>query len=119
MKYKRIDRINEVILEEISDILLKEIKDPRIGFVTLTGVKTSDDFSHARVSVSIIGEEDKRESAIKGLKSASGFIRLLLKKRMSLRRIPDLEFVYDSSIEYGDRINKILHKLKDEEKWEE
>ncbi|OGL41756.1 MAG: ribosome-binding factor A [Candidatus Schekmanbacteria bacterium RIFCSPHIGHO2_02_FULL_38_11] len=118
MNYKRVDRINELILEEISDILLKEIKDPRIGFVTITGVETSVDLSYAKVSVSIIGEQEKRESGIEGLKSASGYIRLLLKKRISVRRIPEIEFVYDSSIEYGDRINKILQKLKNEEEWE-
>jgi len=118
MRYKRVDRVNDLIQAELSDILLKETKDPRIGFITITSVETTDDLSHAKVFVSIMGEEKEKDLAIQGLRSASGYIRLRLKKRVKLHRIPQIEFVYDSSIEYGDRINKILQKLREEENWE-
>jgi ribosome-binding factor A len=118
MSYKRIERVNEFIQEEVSDILFKEIKDPRIGFITITAVETAYDLSHAKIFVSIMEEEKEREETIRGLRSATGYVRLRLKKRTKLRRIPEIEFVYDSSIEYGDRIDRILHELKKKESWE-
>ncbi|OGL45793.1 MAG: ribosome-binding factor A [Candidatus Schekmanbacteria bacterium RBG_16_38_11] len=119
MRYKRIDRINELLHEEVADILFKEIKDPRIGFITITAVETTYDLSHAKVFVSIMGEEKDRELTIQGLKSATGYLRAKLKKRVNFHRIPEIEFICDSSIEYGDRIDRILQELKKKESWED
>ena len=118
MRYKRIDRINELLHEEVADILFKEIKDPRIGFITITAVEATYDLSHAKVFVSIMGEEKDRELTIQGLKSATGYLKAKLKKRVNFHRIPEIEFVYDPSIEYGDRIDRILQELKKKESWE-
>ena len=118
MNYKRTERVNELLQEEISEILLREIKDPRIGFITITNAKTASDLSHIKVFVSILGDEGERNLTLMGLRSASGYIRQLLKKRINLRKIPEIKFVYDPSIEQGDRINRILQELKEKESWE-
>ncbi|RMF97684.1 MAG: 30S ribosome-binding factor RbfA [Candidatus Schekmanbacteria bacterium] len=111
--FSRIDRVNSLIRDEISIIIAREVKDPRIRMVTITSVETTKDLSLSKVFFSSVTEENKEE-LIKGLESASGFIRKCLKKNLVLKRIPQLAFVYDSSAEYGDKINNILKSLKDE-----
>ncbi|MBI5376862.1 MAG: 30S ribosome-binding factor RbfA [Candidatus Schekmanbacteria bacterium] len=115
MSSRRTGRLNVLFREEISTIILREVKDPRIGFVTITSVDVSADLSLAKIYFSAITEESNREKIVKGLQSAAPFIRSSLKKKLSLKRIPMLEFIYDMSLEYGDRIDKILKNLKDED----
>lgn len=107
--YKRTDRVGDLIRAEIADILMKKIKDPRIGFVTLTEVDVSPDLRHAKVFFS---ELTAQPPTMEGLTSAVGFIRSELKKRLYLRYIPDLVFCRDDSIERGARMATLLDELK-------
>jgi ribosome-binding factor A len=102
--------------QEIADILMRKIKDPRIGFVTVTEVEVADDLRNAKVFVSVYGSE--KAATLKGLESASPFIRSELGKRMRMKFIPELLFRYDDSVERGAHINELLHEIqeKDEEK---
>ncbi|MHB8172997.1 MAG: 30S ribosome-binding factor RbfA [Nitrospirota bacterium] len=115
--YKRADRVSEQIRAELSDILLRKTKDPRIGFVTITRVKLSDDLQNARVFVSIIGDEARKKEALKGLKSGAHFMRSELGHRLRLRTAPELFFQLDESIEKGAKVLDLLRGLdiKDDE----
>lgn len=110
----RIERINEALKEEISRIIQREVKDPRLEFVTLTGVEITKDLQHAKVYFSVLGEEDKRAEAQEGLESARGFIRRLIGQRIRMRYTPEINFVFDSSIVYGARMEEEFRKIKDE-----
>ncbi len=115
MEYKRADRVNELLLEEIS-ILVQKLKDPRIGFVTITGVDVTDDLRHAKVYVSVMGDdEDVRAQTLEGLHSAAGFIRRELGHVLTLRRIPALAFRYDASVEQGARMDALLRNIMNNE----
>lgn len=109
----RIERINELLLQEISGLLLREVKDPRLqAFITVTHVDTSADLKSAQVFVSILGSEEERVEALKGLSSASGFLRKELSTRLTLRYVPQLIFHFDSSIERGARLLEIMEKVR-------
>ncbi|MBI2831818.1 MAG: 30S ribosome-binding factor RbfA [Chloroflexi bacterium] len=113
---RRIERVNSVIRKELSELLQRHVKDPRLGcLVSVTDVSTSPDLSYAKVLVSCIGSEIDKKEIVKALTSASGFLRNELGKRLSLRRVPELDFEWDSSIERGDRILKLLDEVKAEE----
>ncbi|MDY7033914.1 MAG: 30S ribosome-binding factor RbfA [Thermodesulfobacteriota bacterium] len=112
MEYKRADRVSDLLREEIARMLLREVKDPRIGFVTITDVEVSDDLRSAKVFFSMVGSEMELEKAMKGLNSASRFIKRKLGKRLRMRYIPDIVFKFDRSLEYGSHINGILKELK-------
>ncbi len=99
---------------EIADILMRKIKDPRIGFVTVTGVDVSDDLRNAKVFVSIYG--GSKEDTLKGLDSASAFIRSELGRRMRLRLVPEILFRFDETVERGAHLMDILRDIKKEEK---
>lgn len=115
MQGRRIDRIEEQIRIELSEIIEREIADPRIGLVTVTGAKVSPDLAHARIFVTVLGGEDQKKKTIAGLKSAAGYIRRSLSKRLHhLRRIPDLTFDYDEAVEKSIRIEELLDKIKPE-----
>ena len=103
--------------EEVAYILMHKIKDPRIGFVTVTGVDLSDDLRHAKIFVSIYKEEEG-ETTLKAIEAAKGFIRRELGKRMSLRFIPELFFRLDKSIEYGAKIDRILKEISNGQRTE-
>jgi len=111
MEFKRADRVGELIRAEIMDIFLRKMKDPRVGFATVTLVKVSDDLKNARVFVSVMGSPDEKKQTMKGLKSASHFIRSELGRRLKLRSTPELSFVIDESIERGDKTLELLKKL--------
>ena len=100
-----------MIQQEISELLVRKIKDPRLELVTITGVKVSPDLKLARVYFSRFGNPDEIRRGLEGLQSATGFIKRELGQRMKLRRVPDLEFVHDTSFEYGDRIESLLKNL--------
>lgn len=103
-------RVAEAIKEEISDIIHHGIKDPRVGFASITAVEVSRDFRHAKVFVSVLGDEVQKADTIKGLESASGFIRSELGKRVRLHHTPEILFRLDESIEHSVRITRILRE---------
>lgn len=109
------ERISDALIEQISMILETEVKNKDIKFVTITDVKVSNDLSYAKVYYTVLDDNKKKETA-KALKSASGFIRHSLRDRVDIRQIPELDFVYDESIEYGNKIENILENLKDDDK---
>jgi len=110
--HKRVDRIGELIKEELSMLLLREVRDPRIGFITLTGVKMSGDLRLAKVYFSMIGSEEDRCSTLEGLGKAKGYLKRELAKRLNLRCMPDIIFYFDTSVEYGERIESIIRRIK-------
>lgn len=107
----RVGRVSEQIKKELSHIIQQELKDPRIGFITVTGVETTGDLSQARVYLSVLGSDDQKEATLKALASGTGFLRSELGKRMKLRHTPELLFKFDSSIEYGSRIESLLEDI--------
>lgn len=111
LPYKRSDRVSDLIREEVADIIMYKLKDPRIGFVTVTGVDLSDDLKLAKVYVSILNEKD-RELTLEILNSSKYFIRSSLTKRLKMKFIPSIEFRQDTSIEYGFKIDKLLKEIK-------
>lgn len=111
MSGSRRERIQEEIKKIVSHILQQEVKDPNVGFVTVTSVELSGDFRHAKVFVSILDDKQKQRETLAGLEKATGFIRSELGKQIRLRHVPELVFVFDESIEHGDHINKLLKEL--------
>jgi ribosome-binding factor A len=103
-------RVNEAMREVLSDAIATEIKDPRVGFVTVTGVKTSPDLRHARVYVSVLGDEPTREGSLDGLRSAHGFLQHRLASELRLKHTPALAFEYDDTVDRGMRISELLDK---------
>jgi ribosome-binding factor A len=106
----KIDRLNSTFVKEISYILQNEIKDPNINFVTVTGCEITSDLSFAKVFVTIFDKE-KKDETMKSLDGAKSFIRGELSKRVEIRHTPELRFVFDDSIEYGNKIDKIIEDL--------
>ena len=108
----KIERINSAMIKELSYILANEIKDQDLKFVTITDVKVTNDLSFAKVYFTVFNKDIKE--TLKAFKNATGFIKKELADRMEIRHIPDLEFVYDESIAYGNKIEKIIEKIKEE-----
>ncbi len=107
-------RVNEALREVLSEAL-PELKDPRIGFVTVTGVETSPDLRHARVFVSVLGSERKRERTLAGLAAAHGVLQARVARELRLKRTPQLAFEYDPSVERGVRMSKLIDELAPDE----
>lgn len=113
---RRIDRLNELFREEISDVLRRQVKDPRLSvFLTVTQVDIAPDLSHARVYVSVMGSDEAKQTALQGLDAASPFIRHELGNRLSLRRIPHLAFKQDESIEKAAHVLDLLDEAGHDE----
>jgi len=113
MQGRRVDRIEEQLRIELSDILERELQDPRVHFVTVTHVKVSPDLGQARVFISVLGGADERKKALQGLRSAASFVRRSLSKRLHhLRKIPELAFDYDEALEKANRIEELLDQIK-------
>ena len=111
--YRRSDRVGDLLRKEIAGMMLHgEIKDPRVGFVTITHVKMSPDLKEARVYFSLIGSDADKEESRKGLESASGYIRRALAKRLDLKYIPHLSFAFDDTLEYSDHIEQVIREIK-------
>jgi ribosome-binding factor A len=104
----RMRRVNETIKEILGDAIATELKDPRIGFVTVTGVDTSADLRSARVYVSVLGDHAERDRSLAGLRSSHGVLQRKIADAMRLKRTPTLTFEYDESVERGDRISRLL-----------
>ncbi|NOZ25207.1 MAG: 30S ribosome-binding factor RbfA [Nitrospirae bacterium] len=117
LPYKRSKRVGDLLREEIADIVMRRVKDPRLGFLTVTSVEVTDDLKIARVYVSVLKKADT-ESTLSILSSARGFIRSELRKRVRMKVLPALEFRVDESIEYGARIDELLNRIRREEEGE-
>ena len=116
MQGRRVDRIEEQLRIELSEILERQVQDPRVRLVTVTHVKVSPDLRHARVYVSSLGGQDERKKILQGLKSAASYARRSLGQRLHhLRRIPELTFDYDDTLEKEMRIEQLLDQIKTEQ----
>ena len=114
LPYKRSQRVSDLIREEVADIVMYKLKDPRIGFVTVTGVDMSADLKTAKVFISALRPEE-RDSTVEVLNESKKFIRSLLAKRLKMKFIPTLEFRLDTSIDYGFKIDRLLREIKDKD----
>ena len=113
--YRRADRVADLLKEEISQMLLKEVKDPRIGFVTITGVEVSKDLQVAKVFYTVLGDTAQVKESDEALSRVSHYIKRQLGKRLRMRYIPDVIFKYDHSLEYGAKIDSILEHIRSPE----
>lgn len=111
----RIEKVQELIKQEVSQIILKELKDPRIGFVTVTQVDVTGDLRSAKIYVSLMGSEEQIKDCWDGLQKALGYIRREIGKRIRLRCTPELSFQLDKSLDYSVHIQELLSKIKDDE----
>ncbi|NGP44087.1 30S ribosome-binding factor RbfA [Bacillaceae bacterium SIJ1] len=109
----RANRVAEQMKKELGDILSRKIKDPRVGFVTVTDVEVSGDLQLSTVYISVLGDDEKKQDTLQGLLKAKGFIRSEIGQRIRLRKTPELTFEFDESIEYGNRIEHLLADLND------
>lgn len=116
-QYKRSERFNTLLQEEISQILQRELKDPRVGFVSVTRVSTTEDLRSAKVYVSLLDETQAKDT-LAGLAHAAGMIRGELRNRIRARRIPELRFLHDTTIAYSVHIAQVLEDLKHERREE-
>jgi len=111
---QRTDRLDSQIRQELMDLLQREMKDPRLGFATITRVETARDLGHARVWVSVLGTDLERERSMGALRVATPWLRRKLGERLSLRHVPELTIRQDDSIESGDRVLRIIQELEEE-----
>lgn len=112
MANRRIERLNEQLKRELTDVLLNEVRDPRVGRVTITEVRATPDLYHARVFVTSLGDENERAQALEGLGAASAYIRGELGRRLHVRRIPELAFEWDETLEHARRIESLLREVR-------
>jgi len=111
---RRPEQVGEIVRQVLAEAIAREVRDPRVGFVTVTRVDVSGDLSHANVFIMAQGEEPEREKALEGLKSAAGFLRGKVAKALATRTIPELHFQLDRGLEHAARINAVLADLKRE-----
>lgn len=111
---RRTSRVEEASREVLAEVLAREVKDPRVGFVTITGVKVSPDLRQARVTVSVLGEDDEVDRSMAGLASAKGYLRSALGKHLRLKYLPEIEFVLDHQSEDALRLAGLLREVADE-----
>ncbi|TFE02801.1 30S ribosome-binding factor RbfA [Jeotgalibacillus salarius] len=111
----RSNRVGEQMKKELGDIIGRKMKDPRIGFVTVTDVEVTGDLQQATVYITVLGDEEQRENTLRGLAKAKGFIRSEIGQRIRLRKTPELLFEFDESIETGNRIESLIRDLKERE----
>jgi ribosome-binding factor A len=104
-------RVGEQMKKELGEIIGRKIQDPRIGFVTVTDVEVTGDLQQAKVFISVLGDDEQKENTLKGLAKAKGFIRSEIGQRIRLRKTPEISFEFDESINYGNRIDTLLHEI--------
>jgi ribosome-binding factor A len=110
MEYSRSDRVGDLLLELVSQLLMREVNDPRIRAVTLTGAEVSKDLRHAKIYFNLLTGSEKKTEVLAGLRSATGFIRGKVAKDLKLRIVPTIEFVYDDTEDRARRIDELLKK---------
>jgi ribosome-binding factor A len=108
---RRTERLGHQIRVELAELIARQVKDPRIGFATVTRVELSADLHHARVFVSVLGNPEEQKNNLEGLSSAAGFLRHEIGHRLALRRSPDLSFILDHGVEAGEKIEMLLQQL--------
>ncbi|MGM9924090.1 MAG: 30S ribosome-binding factor RbfA [Bacillus sp. (in: firmicutes)] len=111
----RANRVGEQMKKELTEIIGRKLKDPRIGFVTVTDVRVTGDLQQATVYVSVLGNEEQKQNTLIGLSKAKGFIRSEIGKRIRLRITPEITFEWDESLEYGQRIENLIHQIHTED----
>jgi ribosome-binding factor A len=111
---RRPEQVAETLRQVIADALTREVRDPRVGFVTLTGVLVTNDLSHARIMVTVPGEEADKTRALEGLQSAAGFLRSRVARSLTTRSVPELHFELDRGLEHAARINELLNGIRRE-----
>jgi ribosome-binding factor A len=109
---RRPEQIAETVRQVVAEVLAREVRDPRVGFVTVTAVQVSGDLSHARVQVSVMGDDAEKARALEGLRSAGGFLRTRLTKVLSTRTVPELAFEIDRGLDHATRINELLADIR-------
>lgn len=114
-RVRRTDRLNEQLRQEVSLLLRGEVRDPRVGLVTITAVESSPELDHAKIYFTLLGDEAEKEEALVGLRSAASFLRRELGKRLHMRRIPELHFEVDRVLEQAGRIEDLLRQVRPEE----
>lgn len=115
MSNVRANRVAEQMKKEVSEIIQRELKDPRIGFITVTDVDVTGDLQQAKIFITVYGEEEERRKTFDGLEKAKGFIRSETGKRIQLRKTPEISFEFDESIERGNRIETLIREMKEKE----
>jgi ribosome-binding factor A len=110
MSSDRMRRVDEAVRQVVGDAVAHDLKDPRIGFVTVTDVKTSPDLRHARVYVSVLGDRKKREASVDGLKSAHGYLQRRLAGELRMKNTPELQFVLDETTENAFRLERLIQR---------
>jgi ribosome-binding factor A len=113
MSAERMRRVDEAMREVLSDVLTHDLKDPRVGFVTVTDVKTSPDLRHARVYVSVLGDPEAVEASLEGLRSAHGYLQGRVGSELRLKNTPALQFIHDDTAERAQRLERILKDRED------
>ncbi len=109
------DRIEAIIQKEVSSIIQMELKDPKLGFITITDVTVTNDLSIAKIYVTFLGKNYNQEKGMEALERSKGFIRNLLAKKLKVRKCPELHFVLDTSLEYGNKIESIINSLHEKD----
>lgn len=112
MSQTRVEKVQELMRQEVSEIVLRELKDPRIGFVTVTEVKCTADLREAKIYVSVMGSDDQVKNTLAGLKSSMGFIRREIGRRIRLRFTPEISLALDKSLDYSAHIQELLLKVE-------
>jgi len=118
-EYARVQRVSQLLKEEIAHLLEREVKDSRIGVVTVTDVEVSRDLKHAKVFVSAAGNDERKAEVIEGLSSAAGFVRSRLGRELRIRRVPELHFAIDRTQERAARIAELLSEVRSSEEHDE
>jgi ribosome-binding factor A len=106
--FPRTLRVADQIQRELAELIRLEVKDPRVGMVTLTGVEVTSDYTHAKVFFTLLGTAAQQDAALRGLSSSAGFLRGQIGRRIKLHTIPELHFVFDESVERGDRLSQLI-----------
>jgi ribosome-binding factor A len=108
----RIERVNQLIRQELSDLLLREVKDPRLsGYISINSVTTTPDLRYAKVMVSCVCDEERKKGILEALSRSAGFFRTVMAKHLKMRRVPELSFVWDTSIERGSHLLELIDKV--------
>lgn len=115
MSSNRPQKVAEALKKKISEIIQNELRDPRIGFVTVTEVKVSADLKHVKVYFTVMGSDKTKKDATVGLGRAAGFVRRIIADQMQFRMVPEISFEYDETYEYGQRIETLLNRIQKEE----
>lgn len=112
MSSRRQEQVADFLRDEVSEIITREMKDPRLGFVSLTRVELSPDLRYAKVFISVFGSEEEREATLRALTGAAGFVRYQLKPRMRIRHVPEISFQLDRSMEHAEEVARTLKKIR-------